>query len=61
MDSLIVGTDGKPLSLDKYATCPQCGCGPQARVPSGGFGDTWFVCQCGFEFNKELKCPKVIL
>ena len=57
----LYGPDNKPIpkQKDKFAICPQCGRGPKDRVPSGGFGRTWYVCKCGFEFNRELTCPSV--
>jgi len=58
---IILGPDGKPIKSLKEAPCPKCGRGSNQRVPSGGFGTTWWICKCGYEFNKELLCPKAIL
>lgn len=58
--TVIFGPDGKEISSipDKNILCPKCGSGANKRVPSGGFGQTWLVCLCGYEF-KELICPNI--
>lgn len=60
MEPLLVGPDGKEVKSQKYAACPQCGRPPESRVRSGGFGEVYWICVCGYEFNKELKCEPII-
>ena len=59
-EPVIVGPDGKEVRSQLYSVCPRCGRGPNERVPSGGFGQPYLICLCGFEF-KELKCQVAIL
>jgi hypothetical protein len=59
--AVLIGPDGKPVVSDRYAPCPECGRPADQRVPSGGFGETWLVCPCGYEFERKLKCQKPIL
>lgn len=59
-DPIIFDPNGRQAKSQKYSPCPKCGSGPDKRIPSGGFGETYLVCiTCGYEF-KELKCPTVI-
>lgn len=55
---LIVDATGRTIEDKKAEPCPRCARGPEQRVPSGGFGETYLVCLCGYEF-KELKCRSV--
>lgn len=51
---VIVAPDGRPARLPKDARCPQCGAGPDERVPSSGFGTAHDVCQrCAHEFTED--------
>ena len=54
MQNIILGPDGKLVQSERVKPCPKCGRGPDARVPSGSFGDIYLICPCGKEF-KELK------
>jgi len=56
---MILGPDGKEVKSEKYANCPNCLRGPEVRVPSGGFGVTYLICLCGYEF-KGLPCLRPI-
>jgi len=58
ISTVILGPDGKPAQKDLHTSCPQCGSGPERRIPSSGFGTPYFICFCGYEF-KELLCPSV--
>lgn len=58
-DPVIVDPKGQPIQSERYAPCPKCGRGTDKRVPSGGFGQTWLICQCGYEFERKLLCPSV--
>lgn len=57
---VILGPDEKPVVSERYDVCPKCGRGPEKRQPSGGFGQTWLVCPCGYEFERKLQCQTVI-
>lgn len=49
---VILGPDGQPARLSKTARCPQCGAGPDQRVPSSGFGIPHDLCQaCGYDLE----------
>ena len=57
-DVVVLGPDGQPVSseVEEVKDCPQCGAGPDRRVPSGGFGKRHDVCgRCGFQFQ-EFTC-----
>jgi hypothetical protein len=54
----LVGPDGKPVQSEAHAPCPRCGRSADKRVPSGGFGQPYLVCLCGYEF-KGLLCPSI--
>ncbi len=57
--SVIVTPQGRPAreALKKNPNCPQCGAGPEKRVPSSRFGQDRHdcCCQCGYEFQ-EFTC-----
>lgn len=57
-ESLIIGPDGKIVKSQRYDVCPNCGKGPEERVPSGGFGRVYLVCKCAYEF-KDLEVNTV--
>ncbi len=62
MKPILVDPSGKPVQSQREAPCPDCGRLAKDRVKSGGFGgDIYWICPCGNEFNKELKCETVIL
>jgi uncharacterized protein (DUF983 family) len=51
---VIVDAHGKPARAAVSRACPQCGAGPDARVPSAGFGHPHPVCgRCGYEWHAE--------
>jgi hypothetical protein len=50
----LYGPDGKEVRSQRFSPCPKCGAGPDSRVPSGGFGQTYLVCHCGHEFKELL-------
>lgn len=59
MEITLLGPDGKPAQSVREIVCPKCGRGSDKRIPSGGFGQPWFVCICGYEFERKLLCPTV--
>jgi hypothetical protein len=60
-DSMLLGSDGKPVKRLEELPCPKCGAGRERRISSGGFGTPHLVCLgCGYEFEEKLKCPTVI-
>lgn len=51
---VIVDAQGKPARAAASRVCPQCKAGPDARVPSAGFGRPHPVCgRCGYEWHAE--------
>ncbi len=55
----LLDPNGKPIIPDSEQFCPKCGRGPKQRVPSGGFGETYYVCVCGYDFERKLKCQSI--
>lgn len=52
---VLVGVDGRPLSIAPTDRCPHCGAGSDQRVRSGMGQMREVTCQvCAFEFPKEL-------
>jgi hypothetical protein len=48
----LVDPQGRPLTrVAVDETCPRCGKGEDDRHPSGGFGQPWTVCVCGYEWK----------
>jgi hypothetical protein len=56
---MILGPDGKPVESN-HEICPICKSGANNRVPSGGFGEVYWICKCGYDFKKELKCQPIV-
>ena len=51
---VILDANGKPARQAASKVCPQCGAGPDLRVPSAGFGVPHPVCgRCGHEWPAE--------
>lgn len=51
---IILDDQGQPARRPASKLCPQCGAGPDARVPSAGFGEPHPVCgRCGHEWTAE--------
>jgi uncharacterized protein (DUF983 family) len=51
----LVDAHGRPARQAADLPCPQCGAGPDHRVPSCGFGTPRPVCaRCGYEWVDEV-------
>ncbi len=52
----ILDSEGRAARRPVDHTCPQCGAGPDRRVPSGGFGVVHDVCsRCAYEFSESTR------
>jgi hypothetical protein len=52
-DTQLVDAQGKPVKFEDLDKCPRCGGGKEKRRPSSGFGASWTVCLCGYEWRDK--------
>jgi uncharacterized protein (DUF983 family) len=53
--AVILDARGEPARTPANEACPDCGKGPDKRIPSGGFGVPHPVCSnCGHEWIGEV-------